>query len=195
MSFDVDIDVKSHTKKDDYGIPAVIYDSEEKKIRKHNSGFYFNCNIPEDKETGWAAIDYKDAEDQGFIKIDLLTNYSYDFFHTKQDILDAMNKEPDWDLLLDEDFINKLPQISGHYDLIRKVRPKSIEELSDVLALMRPGKKHLLDKYLNNRNQVRKNLYTRPKQGYLFKKSHAIAYAVMLVCVMNKKNKLKMVEI
>lgn len=185
---DIDIDVKSHTEKDLYGTRAIIYDADELKIRPHPSGHYVDSNVPVDCLTGMAAIDHKESDELGFTKIDLLTNTSYDMFDSKQDVIDNLNKEPKWDLLLDEKFVAGLPQISKQFYLLQQVRPRSIEELADILALMRPGKMHLLESYLKNPEKVRPNLYRKPKKGFIFKKSHAIAYAAMLVCVMNKKH-------
>jgi len=188
--FDVDIDMPSHTNKDKYGVKAIQYIPEKKTIKTHNSGRYYNSSIPVDNVTGYAAIDYKDAEKAGFIKIDLLTNTSYDMFHSKEQLIENLNKEPDWDLLMDKQFVEKLPHISRHFDIINDLKPKSVDDLSDILALIRPGKEHLLNSYKRNKTTTRTNLYRKPKSSdaYYFKKSHAIATASMIVCVMNKKN-------
>lgn len=185
---DIDIDVKSHTVKDQYGVRAMIYDPEKKQIRPHPSGYYVKDNIPVDPESGLASIDFKDAEQKGFQKIDLLTNSSYDMFESKQEILDTLNKEPDWSLLKDEKFVRTLPHIANHFELVSIIEPKSIQELADTLALMRPGKQHLIDSYLEDPDKTRPNLYRKPKKGFRFKRSHAVAYACMIVCVMNKKD-------
>ena len=110
---DIDIDVKSHTKKDKYGVRAVIYDAERVRLKPHPSGHYVDTNVPVDGVTGMAAIDYKESDEIGFTKLDLLTNTSYDMFDTKQEVIDALNKEPDWTMLLDQKFIAGLPQISN----------------------------------------------------------------------------------
>lgn len=185
---DIDVDVKSHTDKSKYGIRAMIYDSEKKQIRPHPSGYYINDNIPVDKESELASLDFKDAEERGFQKIDLLTNSSYDMFESKEEILESLNKEPDWSLLKDEKFVKTLPHIANHFELVSIIEPTSIQELADTLALMRPGKQHLIDSYLENPDRTRPNLYRKPKKGFRFKKSHAIAYACMIVCIMNKKD-------
>jgi Bacterial DNA polymerase III alpha subunit finger domain len=184
---DIDIDVTPHTDKGKYGVRAIIHIEEARKIKSHPSGHYVDSNIPVDGVTGMAAIDHKVSDDLGFTKIDLLTNTSYNMFESKQEVIDNLNKKPDWNLLLDPKFIKGLPQIANHMELLREVKPKSIDELADVLALMRPGKMHLLESYLNNREKVRSNLYRKPKNGFIFKRSHAIAYAGLIVCVMNKK--------
>lgn len=185
---DIDIDVKSHTDKDKYGVRAIIYDPEKKEVRPHPSGYYYDDNIPVDKITGNASIDHKEAESLGYQKVDLLTNTAYDSFKTKQEVLDCINREPDWNLLKDESFVKHLPHIGNHFDLVNQISPISIDELADVLALIRPGKKHLLEAYLKNKERTRLNLYRKPKKGFYFKRSHSIAYSIQIVCLMNKKN-------
>ncbi len=190
VGFDVDIDLPSHTNKDRYGVKAIQYIPEKKIIKPHNSGYYYNSGMPIDKITGFAAIEYKEAEKAGFIKIDLLTNTSYDVFLNKQELIESLNKEPDWGLLKDKRFVEKLPHISRHFDIINELKPNSISDLADILALIRPGKDHLLSNYKKDKQATRTNLYRKPNKSgvYYFKKSHAIATAAMIVCVMNKKD-------
>lgn len=189
-SFDVDIDVQSTTPKEKYGIRGMVYNRDTQRIRPHPSGFYHLTDpIPVDPITGNAAIDYEEAEEMGFYKIDLLSNSVYDSFSSRQEVLDAIDIEPDWDKLLDEHFVSKLPHIANHFDIVKKIQPRSVIELADVLALIRPGKSHLLEDYLRNRKQARRNLYKETAEwnkGMYFKKSHAVGYAVMIVCYMNK---------
>lgn len=193
-SFDVDIDVKSHTEKDRYGVRAIIYDSETLAVRPHPSGYFVECAMPVDGMTGNAALDYKDAEERGFIKVDILTNSAYDGFNSKQDVLNALDAEPDWDSLKDPEFVAQLPHIADHFDVVEQVSPQSIDDLADVLALIRPGKMHLLSDYLENKALVRQNLYRRPKTGMFFKKSHSYSYAAMIICVMNNIDNRTLVE-
>lgn len=184
--FDVDIDVRPHTKKEDYGVRAMIFNEERQDVQPHPSGFYINTTIPVDKMTGFAAIPYKEAAEKGFVKVDLLTNTAYSQFNNKQEVLDCLHREPDWGKLLDEEFIQNLPHVANHGEVLREVQPRSMLELAEVLALIRPGKLHLYDVYLEDKEKARKNLWRKPKEGVYFKKSHALAYAAMIVCVMNK---------
>lgn len=186
MSYDVDIDVKSHTKKEVYGIRASIYNPDRKELQPHPSGVYIDCGMPVDPVTGLAPVDYEAAAELGFIKIDLLTNTAYDGFETKDDVLKAFQKEPNWDSLQDPQFVAKLPHIANHFELVELIKPRSIQELADLLALIRPGKTHLIDDYLEHPERTRKNLYRRPVNNqYWFKYSHAIAYAALIVTRMN----------
>lgn len=186
MKADIDIDVAPQTDKSSYGIRAIIYDVDKQDIRPHPSGFYLGGDMPVDTVTGMAAIDYEQAEEYGFIKVDLLTNTAYGDFDSKEELTECINKEPDWSLLLDEKVVKHLPHLSKHAEFVREMEPRSIDDLADVLALIRPGKQHLIDKYKENKLSARKNLYRKPKTGMYFKKSHAYAYAMMIIAVMNK---------
>lgn len=184
MIFDVDIDVPSKTNKEYYGVRSMI--SREDSIIPHPSGYYVGYdNIPIDSVTGLCAFDADYGDENMWQKVDLLSNTSYDRFRSKEEVREKMEDEPQWDLLLDEDILHRLPHIANHHDILEQTRPRSIEDLADVLALIRPGKIHLLNRYLVNKERTRKDLYKRSNKHY-FKKSHAISYACMIVCVLNK---------
>ena len=183
--FDVDIDVNSAVDRNQYGVRAMIYNKETERVLPHPSGVYLEP-VPVDELTGGCAFDYEYGDQNGYMKIDMLTNKTYDLFNSKQHLLDALDAEPDWIRLLDEDFVSKLPHIGQHMDVVRKIRPKSIEELADLVALIRPAKIQYIQSYMTNRTSVRRRLYLKPTDGSAyFKKSHAIAYALMIVAVMN----------
>lgn len=159
-------------------IPASMVKNDE--LVKHPCGHYFQT-IPVDEETELAAIPYEQAEQLGYFKIDFLHLSTLDHFKSKDEIRQLLTQEPDWRLLLDPDVVAKLFQISKHYNLISKIRPKSVQEVADCIALIRPGKRHLIDQYLRNKEAVRKELYRRSDDGYYFKRSHAISYALTIV--------------
>lgn len=184
-SFDVDIDVCSDVDRASIGVRAIVYNEENKKILPHPSGVYLE-NVPVDLMTGFASFDYKHGDSLGYFKVDILTNTSYDPFKSKEELLECMEQEPSWELLHKREVVERLPHISKHFDMLRKVSPTSVETLADCLALIRPGKAHLVDEYLESPDTVRHRLYTRPKEGIYFKKSHAVSYALMIVCVLNK---------
>jgi hypothetical protein len=50
------------------------------------------------------------------------------------------------------------------------------------LAVIRPGKKHLLGKTWN---EVSKTIWEKEENGYSFKKSHSYSYAHLVVVNMN----------
>lgn len=184
--WDIDIDVNSKCDRGQYGTRAMIYNDSVEKVLPHPSGVYLE-DVPIDHMTGNCAFDHKLGDEQGFMKIDLLTNTSYDRFRSKQDLLDSIDAEPDWDMLLSEEVVASLPHIGKHYDVVARIKPDSTEALADVLALIRPGKIHYLENYIQHPKAIRRELYRKPANGKpYFKKSHAISYALMIVAIINK---------
>jgi DNA polymerase III alpha subunit len=148
----------------------------------HNTGIYVQP-IPYDPVTNLASIDYKTAEDRGYMKLDFLNVGIYAGVRSEAHLIELMNIEPLWDLLLEDDFTDKLFHVNGHGAILREMKPRSIEELAAVLAIIRPAKRHLIGK---DWIAVMSNVWTRPDgDEYYFKKSHAIAYAHAIVVQMN----------
>ena len=179
---DIDIDLKSDFDPKNI-FPEVICASmvRDDQLVKHNVGVYFQ-KIPIDSLTGLAAIPYEQAEEVGYFKVDFLHLSLLDEFETKEEIRALINAEPDWSLLLDPDVVSKLFQIHRHFDIVSVIRPQSVQELADVIAIIRPGKRALLDKYIKNRDAVRPFLYRQDDEDKsAFRRSHAIAYALNIV--------------
>ena len=143
---------------------------------------YFQ-SVPTDPFTGLSAIPYKEAEKLGCFKIDFLHVNVYDNFSSREEIRELLKYDPDWKLLEIPSVVASLFQISKHYELINQVKPTSVIELADCLALIRPQKRYVLKKYLENREKYRAELYKKDANGdgYAFKKAHAIAYALVIV--------------
>ncbi len=150
------------------------------ELSPHPCGVYPQP-IPKDPLTGLAAIPYAEAEELGFFKIDFLHLSVYDYFSSREEIEQLLEIEPDWNLLLVPQEQKKLFQLSNHGDVLDAVRPRSVEELADVLALIRPGKKKLIKLYTAQREACRRMLYAKDESGYSFKKSHAIAYSMVIM--------------
>lgn len=150
-------------------------------IKKHPVGVYFQ-HMAEDKISGLSAIPYEEAEELGFLKIDFLHLTLLDHFGSKEEIQQLLKVEPDWLLLQRPDVVRRLFQIHQHFDVIARVRPQSVQELADCIALIRPAKRGLLEPYLKDKEAVRPHLYTKPENDrYYFKHGHAIAYALNIV--------------
>lgn len=151
------------------------------KLSKHPAGAYFQ-RAPVDSITGLSAIPFKQAEDVGYMKIDFLHLSVLNDFDNKDEIRALLKVEPDWMLLQQPGVVAKLFQIHKNHELLYRVKPTSVIELADCIALIRPGKIVLVDAYLKNRVATRKILYTKAENDkYVFKKSHAIAYALTIV--------------
>jgi DNA polymerase III alpha subunit len=180
--FSADIDIDLQTK----FVPATLFPwtraSREKdgNLLPHPCGVYPQ-NIPVDLVTGFSAIPFKEAEDLGYSKIDFLHLGIYDYFESRKEIEELLELEPDWGLLTLPQEQTKLFQLSKHGDILSLIKPKNIEELADVLALIRPGKKQFAKLYLSQKEATRRILYAKDEQGYSFKKSHAIAYSLVIV--------------
>jgi len=181
---DLDIDVKNRDEILQYFkyIPASKISNNS--IFPHGVGVYF-CDIPQDLVSGLASIDYKKAEEQdGFVKIDLLHNTVYDRFNTRTEIEENLSKPIKWELLYNQEFVEKLPHIGNYYTLLNQM-PKidSIENLARFIAIIRPSKKYLIDvvKETKSWDSVSDKIWIKEEDnGYMYKHSHSIAYAMMI---------------
>ena len=151
-------------------------------FKKHNTGVYCT-SIPVNPLTGTASIDYKEAEERNYFKIDFLNVSIYNGIKDEAHLIRLMETEPLWDLLEQDDFTNLLFHINGHGYLMRQMKPQSIEQLAMCLAMIRPAKRHLIGKTWN---EIGTEIWTKPDNDeYYFKKAHAIAYAHVVVVQMN----------
>jgi DNA polymerase III alpha subunit len=154
---------------------------KDEKLQSHPCGVYFQ-EIPKDPLSNLSAIPYEAAEELGYFKVDFLHLDVYKYFESKQEIKDLLKIDPDWTLLNSPSIVSKLFQLSKHYEIIKKIQPKSILEVADVLALIRPGKAYVLNLYLRDKEKGRRELYKMDANGnYSFKKAHAISYAMVVV--------------
>lgn len=148
----------------------------------HNSGVYFQ-DIPHNPLTNVATINYKDADAKGYFKLDFLNLTMYKDIKSEEHLNTLMNTEPRWDMLEHEEFVNQLNQINGHADLLKTMKPTSVIQLAAVIAMIRPGKKHLIGQSWDN---VMKEIWTNvTEDGYTFKKAHAVSYAIAIIVQMN----------
>ena len=188
---DIDIDLGDRDQileKIDH-IPAAMYNAKVSKqinhqssTRKHATGVYVT-EIPYDPVYDMSAIDYEVAEERGYMKIDMLNVHVYKLVRDENHLLELM-REPDWSLLTDSSFVKKLIHVSNHYTTLMSMPEpvNSIPRLAMFLALIRPGKKHLIGQPWS---EVAKTIWHREEGTYSFKKSHAIAYAHLVVVHMN----------
>ena len=65
---------------------------------------------------------------------------------------------------------------------IKKLKPRNIQQLAAVLAIIRPAKRHL---QYSDWDTIFKEVWIKPEEGYFFKKAHAVAYAHAIVVHMN----------
>ena len=190
---DLDVDLSNSTREDILNklkhIPASKINSMG--VFPHNVGVYF-CDIPVDKITGLASIDYKNAEeDFGFFKIDLLHNTIYDKFSTRKEVEDSIDKEPNWNLLKNPLIVKELPHINNYSEMLLGLPDiTSVEELAEFIAIIRPGKKYLIDNVKKNGwKSIEDKIWLKEDNGFQFKKSHSIAYALSIVSCLNTLEK------
>jgi hypothetical protein len=184
MKFNSDIDIDfgnrdlilEHIKH----IPAAM--RNVKPIRKHNTGIHVT-EIPYDAINDIANIDYTEAENRGYLKLDFLNVHVYEQIKNEQHLLELM-VEPDWSMLKEPKFVEQLIHLNNHFNSLQKMPEpvNSIPRLAMFLAIIRPGKKHLIGKHWN---EISKTVWDKTDDGYTFKKAHAIGYSWLVAIHMN----------
>jgi len=155
---------------------------DQGQLVKHNTGVYFHP-VPVDAEANVCAVPYDQAETQGYFKIDFLNVGIYKGVRDEAHLVELMNQEPLWDLLEDDSFVALLFHVNGHGDILRQMKPKTVEQLAAILAIIRPAKRHLVGE---SWSIILKEVWQKTENNeYYFKKSHATAYAVAIVVQMN----------
>jgi hypothetical protein len=124
---------------------------------KHATGVYVQ-DIELNPLTGLAIFDYDQSR---YTKIDFLNLTTLSYFNSNAEISELISKEPNWDMLKVPEIVKKLPQVHDHYDLIQELNPRSVEDLINVLHKI------------------------REHSQYKFKQSHACAYALNIVAILN----------
>ncbi len=163
-------------------VPAGIIRDE--KLVKHNTGVYVT-EIPVDPFLNVASIDYQAAEDRGYTKLDFLNVSLYNRVKSEEHLKQLMSREPDWTKLYEREFCEQLIHIGSHYDTLLKMADvvDSIPRMAMFLSIIRPAKRHLIGKPWA---EIAKTVWERPAgDEYYFKKSHAVAYAHLVVVNMN----------
>jgi DNA polymerase III alpha subunit len=180
---DIDIDFADRTKALEVfdHVTASMKDANG-TYKKHNTGIYCT-SVPYNYVNGISTIDYKEAEARGYFKIDFLNVNVYAGVKDEAHLIRLMEADPLWDLLLEDDFTEKLFHVNGHGSILRETKPQSVEQLAAVLAMIRPAKRHLIGK---SWTEIMEDVWTKPTNDeYYFKKAHAVAYAMAIVVQMN----------
>jgi len=151
-------------------------------FKKHPTGIYIT-DIPYDPINESCSLDYELAEQRGYFKLDILNVHLYNFVKDETHLQELMN-DPDWNMLNDNNVVQKLIHIGNHFNTLQKMPEpvNSIPRLAMFLAVIRPGKKHLIGK---SWHEISKTIWEREEGVYSFKKSHAVAYAHLVVVNMN----------
>lgn len=183
FDFDVDIDMADRTDILDVvrHVPASI--EKDAEFTRHNTGVYFQ-SIPTFPLEGYSAIDHKQAEQDGWFKVDFLNNNIYKGVRNEQHLQELLDTEPMWELLEHSDVTDKLYHVSNYSELLQAYKPQCIMELAMILAIIRPAKRHLQGKPFA---EIAETVWVKPAGNeYFFKKAHAVAFASAIVVQLNK---------
>ena len=186
MSADIDIDMP-----DRVALLRLIPHTAARQItngqvRRHNSGVYVT-DIPRDPIHECAAIDYEAAEQRGYFKIDFLNMSVYQLIKSPEHYQEMLNTTPPWERLwTDPDWAKQLVHVGNYTELLKDMKPDSIPRMAAFIAIIRPGKAHL-------QNQSWLTVFETvwdgdDSKGFIFKKSHAISYAMLVTLHMNLLN-------
>lgn len=179
---DIDIDVANRDKLLALfkNTPAMIEDKGRQ--RKHNTGVYFH-DVPANPFTNMCTVDHKEAEEMGFFKLDILNVNVYNGVESDEHLDQLLEMDTMWELLEHQEVVEQLFHLHNHYDVVKTMKPTSIEQLAAVLAVIRPAKRHLLGK---DWDTVFASVWVKPSDNsYYFKKAHAISYAMAIVVQLN----------
>ena len=151
-------------------------------MRKHPSGIYVT-DIPYDPVNDMSSLDYTEAEERGYFKLDLLNVHVYEHVRDEMHLVKLM-QEPDGSMLKNRAIVEQLIHLNNSFNIMQRMPEPidSIPRLAMFLAVMRPAKKHLQGLIWK---EVAKTVWDKGQDSYSFKKSHAIAYAQLVVVHMN----------
>ena len=188
---DIDIDMKNRD--DVLKVLNCVRSTEtitEDGFTAHKTGIHLD-NIPVDPVSGLAAIPYKEAEALGYQKIDLLNVSAYDNVRDREHLKVLATTEPNWDLFLYPEICEQLFQLKNYVSLLNVWKPKSIDELAMILAMIRPGKRNCQTLY--SWEEVREQIWdystvatdANGKKLNYFKKPHAYSYSLLIIVQLN----------
>jgi len=182
MSADIDIDFGN---REDI-LKFIKHIPARQQGRKHNSGVYVTP-IPIDPVNNCASIDYKTAEELGYFKIDFLNVHVYEHIKNQAHYDELLSTEPPWYRLHEAEFVEKIIHINNYAGVLKQLDVNTIPRMAMFLAMIRPGKKHLIGKPWK---EVAETIWDKTEEGYTFKKAHAISYAMLVALHMNIVNQL-----
>ena len=154
--------------------------------RRHNSGVYVT-NIPRDPVNNCAALDYETAEARGYFKIDFLNVSVYSLIKDPAHYEQMLTTTPPWErLCTDREWARQLVHVGQYSKLLESMKPDNIQRLAAFISIIRPGKAHLQNKPWS---QIFASVWDGDNsEGFIFKKSHAISYSVLVTLHMNLLN-------
>lgn len=186
MSADIDIDLADRDQLLQLINAVPARQVHQGQVRKHNSGVY-PTDIPWDPINQCATIHFQTAEQLGYFKIDLLNMSVYTLIQDQQHYEQMLAETPPWSCLwTDPEWAKQLVHVGNYTELLKTMRPDSIPRMAAFISVIRPGKAHL-------QNQDWATVFASvwdgdDSRGFVFKQSHAISYAALVVLHMNLLN-------
>lgn len=157
------------------------------KMVPHNTGVYFQ-RIPVDPVTDCAAFPYKIAEHLSYFKVDIIPNHVYDLVESNDELDELLSAEVDWSWFTDKRFFEaddpkyQLTHLAKYHHLCEMYPPQSVEDIACLIAVIRPRKRYLIGQPWEDIVEVVwQKLDTEDDKHYFFKKSHAVAFALLVV--------------
>ena len=183
MSADIDLDLANRDQLLQLIQATPARQLHQGQVRRHNSGVYVT-DIPYDPVNACAAIDYEQAEQLGYFKIDLLNMSVYQLVTSPEHYQKMLKKEPEWARLwTDPEWAKQLVHVGNYTELLATMKPDSIPRMAAFISIIRPGKAHL-------QNQTWAEVFESvwdgdASRGFVFKHAHAIGYAALVALHMN----------
>ena len=108
----------------------------------------------------------------------------YSLIKSPEHYQQMLDKPPPWSRLwTDPDWAKQLVHVGNYTELLKTMRPDSIPRMAAFISVIRPGKAHLQNQ---DWTQVFAQVWDGDaSRGFVFKKSHAISYAVLVALHMN----------
>jgi hypothetical protein len=186
MSADIDIDLADRDQLLKLIQATPARQLHQGQVRRHNSGVYVT-HIPYDPVNECAAIDYEQAEQLGYFKIDLLNMSVYQLIKSPEHYEELLKQEPPWTRLwTDPEWAKKLVHVGNYTDLLAIMKPDSIPRMAAFISIIRPGKAHLQNK---SWAEVFESVWDGDdSRGFVFKKAHSLSYAKLVTLHMNLLN-------
>ena len=183
MSADIDIDLADRDQLLKLIRTTPARQLHQGQVRRHNSGVYVT-DIPYDPVNQCAAIDYEQAEQLGYFKIDLLNMTVYQQIQDPEHYKQLLDQEPAWSRLwTDTAWASQLVHVGNYTELLATMRPDSIPRMAAFISIIRPGKAHLQNRPWP---EVFASVWDgNDSKGFVFKHAHAIGYAALVALHMN----------
>lgn len=152
---------------------------------RHLSGVYVQP-IPIEPITGFSALPFRLADDRGYFKLDFLNVSIYNEIRDQEHYDKLLATEPPWERLQERQFVERLIHVNNYHTQLLDMMPDTIARMAMFISAIRPGKQHLLGKPWK---EVGETIWEKTDDTlYVFKKSHSLAYALLVALHMNVLN-------